>query len=465
MSGNAGHNGLSDLRALGDNAAHARRNQRLGVTAGAFAGAAQSFLHPELIVIGFVTAVTGSGWLIALVPIINKLCGLAPQVFAGALLEHLPRRRPFFVAVTVVRTLAHAVLVGAFWLLWADPGALSATVFFATYAVCCLTSSAAHVTFMDMTGRLIPPHRIGTFFSIRALLGGVLGVLGGFLVIQPLLGGVDLPVNYMMVAGIGVVLIAIDMSTWSRCREEPGARARRRATFGESLRRGFHWLRTSRNYRLFFWVRLGFRFAYLQLAFLVLFGKQRLPVADDSAGVALLGGIMVGILRAIGVASSALWGPVADRYGARAVVIASGILLMLAPAMLLAAPLLPTAFAVRIPLVPIALNLPICVYLLALVPLEAGFRAQILGTHRFLVTSAPPERRGSYVGFLGTVTSPLTFLPLAGVALAQVAGVGAVFPIAAAGGLVILLAALRMSRRAEADGAADLQVAGDLDDD
>jgi MFS family permease len=268
----------------------------------------------------------------------------------------------------------------------------------------------------------------------------------------------------MIVAGIGVSLMAIDMSFWSRCREEPAARAPRRATFGQSLRRGFHWLRTSRNYRLFFWVRLGFRFAYLQLAFLVLFGQERLPVAGGAAGVALLGGIMVGILRASGVASSALWGPVADRYGARAVVLASGILLMLAPAMLLTAPLLPAAFALTLPLVPIALNLPVCVFLLALVPLEAGFRAQILGAHRFLVTSAPPERRGSYVGFLSTITSPLTFLPLAGVGLAQVAGVGALFPIAAGGGLVILLAALRMSPHAEADGAADLQAAGDLDE-
>jgi hypothetical protein len=84
-------------------------------------------------------------------------------------------------------------------------------------------------------------------------------------------------------------------------------------------------------------------------------------------------------------------------------------------------------------------------YILALAMYGFGIKAVIIGGQRFLITAAPRENRPSYVGFVNTLTSPLTLLPLlAGVAV-EVVGMDLIFAVAAAGGFWITFSGLKMS--------------------
>ena len=86
--------------------------------------------------------------------------------------------------------------------------------------------------------------------------------------------------------------------------------------------------------------------------------------------------------------------------------------------------------------------------------LGVAMQATVIGGTQFQMLTAPPHRRPSYVGFLNTVTSPLTLLPLAGAWLVGAAGVRALFAILIAGGLLYTWAAGRMrGRRAVAEEA------------
>jgi hypothetical protein len=432
------------LRQLGDNAPHARRNHVLGVTAGTFAGIAMDFVQPELIIVGLVYALTRSPWLAALVPIINKGGSLGPQLIASIFLEHKARRRPYFIALTVLRTGSFAALAGAMYLLSISLTPWTLAVFFAVYLACCVTGGAGHVIFMDMIGRLIPTHRIGAFLGMRSFLGGGLSILTGLLIIQPVLAGVPLPTNYVILAAIGALLVGIDMTTFCLCREEPGPKADRPTTLGESLRRGLYWVRSHHNYRCYLWSRIAFRINYLGLAFFIPYGEQRISRQDDAAALALLGGIMVAVFKISGVAGSFIWGRVADRQGSRYAMIWGGALMTLSPLVALLAARLPVTFDIPLPYLTVGLTLPLLVYLVALALVTFGFKANFLGGHRFLITSAPPHRRASYVAFLNTVTSPLTLLPLLGAYLAESVGMDALFVLVTAGGALALLAAVRM---------------------
>lgn len=432
------------LSLIGDNAAHARRNHRLGLASGTFAGMAQDFLNPEILLVGLITALTDSAWLVALIVIINKGAGLAPQLLISSLMEHQPRRRPYFVIVTIVRALALSVLVLSIYLLSHGVNAATLALFYLAYFVQCVCTGSGHIIFMDMVGRLIPADRVGSFLGMRNFFGGALGIAAGMVVIQPMLERIELPINYLVVAAIGTILVIIDMSLWSHTREEPGAKADRKTTFGESLRRGWAWVKADHNYRCYFYMRVAFRVNYLGLVFFIPFGKRQLTTATGLADVALLGGIMVATLKGSRVIASAVWGKLTDRFGSRAALVGAGVLFLAAPPLALVSPLLPEGFVITFPGLEATLNLPLCVYLLALACVSAAIQGNTIGGHRFLVTNAPPHRRASYVAFLNTITSPLTLLPLVGAWMAETVGMNWLFACIAAGGLLSLVPALRM---------------------
>jgi hypothetical protein len=302
-----------------------------------------------------------------------------------------------------------------------------------------------YVLFMDMVGRLIPTHRVGALLGMREFLGGALSLVAGVVVIQPILSSpIPVPLNYALLVAIGALLIAVDMGTWCLCCERPGPRAERRSSFGEMLRQGFRWLRADHNYWCYFWSRVSFRVSHLGLAFFIPYGKKQLAQEETTGGVALLGGLLVAMFKLCSLLGSFLWGRLADRHGSRITMVWGGVFLTAAPLAALGCVQLPTAFRIPLPLVKANLTLPLAGYFVALGCLAMGIRAIVLGGHRFLVTTAPPDRRAPYVGFLNTITSPLTFLPLAGALVAEAYGMSALFWGIVGGGALGLVAAAAM---------------------
>lgn len=444
MCTNTASTEYQNLRALGDNAPFARRNHALGVTAGTVAAIAQDFLHPDMILVGLLYALTGSPVYASLVPVINKAGMLTPQLLAGSLLEHLPRRRPYFVAATIARAASFLGLAGTVWLLTVEVTGLYLALFFAAYLVMCMCTSLAHVVFMDMIGRLIPAHRVGSFIGMRGFIGGAVSIVTGLFIIQPILEGMATPLNYLVLVIVGGVLATTDMAIWCQARERPGARAERRTRLRDAIRRGFHWLRTHRNYRCYAWARVAFRVNYLAVAFFIPYGTERLGY-EKTGGLVILGGVLVAVLKVAGVLGSGLWGRVADRSGSRVTMIRSAVLLLAGVALALVAPLLPGAFALRVPGLTQPFTLPLTVYLLALGVFGFAMRGTMIGGQRFLITEAPAEYRPSYLAFLNTLTSPLTLLPLAAAWIAHAAGMVWVFALVAVSAVLGIVAAARMT--------------------
>ncbi len=442
-----------------------RRNFTLGVLAGMIGETARDFIQPQLILAGFFVSLAGEDgrfqylFLVAMLTVVEKAAALGPQLLVGSRFEHFPRKRPVFITLSVAQVTAAVALVASLWLVAERSHPAARVLFFVVLFLNCAVGGALHVTFLDMMGRMIPSRRVGTFLGMRNVLGGILSVTAGALVIQPILSFVGQPAGYVVLGAIGTALIAVDLALFAMCREGSGPSARHRTTLGQSLRRGLGWLRRDRSYRAYLGTRTAFRINILTLAFFVPYGKERLAAAGGGVGVALLGGIMVAVFKLSRVVMSAVWASVADRYGYRACLVGAGICFFLAPVAVLAAPVLPTAFEVAMPWTRAVLDLPLLVYLAALVGFGAGLQGSMIGGNRFLVTCAPPHRRPSYIGFLNTVTSPLTLLPLVAVAVAYYWGMGVLFGSLLAGGLFYAIAASRMApdprvgRMAETEGA------------
>jgi MFS family permease len=270
-------------------------------------------------------------------------------------------------------------------------------------------------------------------------------VIIGLKVIQGILYNVPAPDSYLVLAIIGSILMVAEMVCFSFCREEDGPAAKTQTTWGQSLRRGWGWLRNNRDYRMYFWQRISFRINYLSLALFIPYGRTQLKNVCSIADVAILGGVLVATLKASRVVGALVWGRLADWRGYRPCFVASGVFFIVAPALALLAPRLPVCFSVSVPLLTAPLNLPLGVYLVALVAIGLGSQAQMIAGNHFRITTAPPRRRVSYAGFLNTITSPLTLLPLAGAYLAEAAGPAVLFGLLVASGGFALIVALRMT--------------------
>lgn len=424
----------------------AERNYVLGIFSGAIGTLTFAFQHPEMIIGGLIYALTENFYLVAMVTVISKIGVLGPQLLAGGL-ENRPRKRPYYLGLVIARMLAQAIMLLALWQFTRERTLDAIVVFFGAYLISCACMGASYAVFMDMAGRMIPDGRIGSYFGTRHSLGGLLALICSIAVIHPVLNmqRLALPARSLILLVIGAVLGGIGAALFLACREQPGPVARERPTLLESLRRGFDWLRHDREYRSYFYQRLAFRVCYLGLVFFIPHGKKTLAQATDAASIFMLGGILVATLTLSRSLASLLWGMQADRRGYRRCLIWGGTLFMVAPVLALLAMKTPETFAVPIPLTTLHLDLPMLVYLVALAALGTALQATVVGGNRFVVVTAPEHRRISYVGFLNTITSPLTLLPFAAAWLAGKCGTQAVFVVVIVGGALHLIAALRMS--------------------
>ena len=430
---------------------HTRRNHALGIVAGAMGSVGASFLHPELIVAGLVYALTKSAVLVAVLAIVTKASVLAPQLLASSFFEHRARKMPYFALIAALRALTLLGLVAAMWGLTQAVNALTLSCLFVALGLVWAWTGAGYVLFMDMAGRMVRQDRLGSFFGTRHLVGNLLAILSGLFVIQPVLDKVALPWNYLVLAIVGGLLMTADMFLWTRATEADGSRAAHRTTLRESLRRGRLWLQHDHNYRMYLGVRIAFRLNYLGLAFFIPYGVEKIPYRGPGE-LAMLGGMMIATMQVARVVGSYGWGRLADRFGFRVCLAGGSVCFIFAAMGALASPLMPEAFVLPLPLTEALMNLPLAVYLLSLMMLGLAFQGMIIGQTCFMISHAPRHRRPSYVGFMNTVTCPLTLMPLAAAWLANAAGMHAVFLIVIFGGLMSAVFALRMrphSTRAE----------------
>jgi|GEM_PF-4809360 len=107
----AGATHLADDRA--DDAAggvFVRRNYLLGIANGALGRVGMTFTDPNLILAAFVYKQTSSNTLVGLLGTLGTLGMFFPQLYISRLIEHRPRKKPFYVGAMVLRITSMAFM-------------------------------------------------------------------------------------------------------------------------------------------------------------------------------------------------------------------------------------------------------------------------------------------------------------------------------------------------------------------
>ncbi len=393
-----------------------RRNFRLGVINGAIFRIGDVFIDTEMVLTWFLAQLGASNVLIGLVSPIRFGGSFLLQMLVSGYMERRPYKLPFYRVISIFRcsvlllfALAVALIpVESPWLMVA---------FFVVLTLFSLGAGLVNIPFMDIVGKVVPPHRRGAFFGQRMFWGGILALAGssvvGFLLAEP--DGLRFPLNVSVMFVLAAIFFALTAWSWILVKEPPspvvrseGAAPEGRGSRGQ-LSRGLSIFREDRLYRRYAVVRLALSVADWSAPFYVVYARATLGIP------ASLVGFYLGVRTVAMILSNLIWGRISDGQGNRKLMIITTSIGMVTPVLVL----LTGAIQRAAPGTGGWLG-----YAFAAVFLTAGAYSSGsgIGITNYLLDIAPDAQRPLYLAFNNTVFGLVRFLAMLGGLIVDSAG-------------------------------------------
>ncbi len=392
------------------------RNFWLGVYNGIFVNGSEAFFHSTLVLAPFLAALGAPAAVVGLVPALRIGGWFLPQLFVAHRLAHEPFKLPWYRRMSLVRLTAWALMTTAVFVLGHRPG-LVVLVVLAMIAINAVAGGVTGVPFADVTAKVVPHYRLGTFWALRNAVGGALALVAGLLLRYILASGVPFPEDFGTVFLLGTVLAGVSYLSFSLVREPAGKPAMRRP-FLSMVGDIPAVLRRDPSLRRFLRVRVLGLLALLADPFYAVYAIRVLGAPPSVLGTY----VIVATFASIG--ANFLFRGLANRARNVTILQAGVVMLLLAP---VAALLMPGWKA----------------FILVFVFSAAGNSSVGIASWNLLYALAPEEERLLYVGLSNTFLSLPSLAPVLGGALAPLLGYPSLFAAAAVSGLVALALAFR----------------------
>lgn len=389
----------------------AQRNFWLGVANGALITAAEAFFHSSLVLAPFLAALGASPALIGLIPALRVGGFFLPQLLVASRIAHQPFKLPWYRATSLVRSTAYAAMVLAVFMLSEQPALIMAIVL-AMIAVNAFAGGISGVPFADVTAKIVPHNRLGTFWVLRNVIGGVLALLAGLAVRRILDSDIPFPDNFGYLLLIGTVLAVMAYFSFNLVKE-PAGRVGARQPLVTTLGRIPAVLRQDHSFRRYLRVRFLALLALLAEPFYAVYA-----IAVLGAPAAAIGTFVI-LSTAAAIAANFVFRRPADRGNNVTVLQVSIILLCLAPLVAVLAPSWQLFSLVMMLSAAGQAGMGIAVWnlLYAVAPVED--RPLYVGTANTMLTlpSAAPILAGAVIGWVGYLSVFVTAGLLALIAL------------------------------------------------
>jgi hypothetical protein len=211
------------------------RNFRLGVYNGVLVNGGEAFFHSALVLAPFLAALGAPAWAIGLIPAMRVGGWFLPQLFVATRLAHVPFKLPLYRRTSTVRVIAFAVLTATV-LIAGDRPELLIPLTLAMILVNSVAGGIGGVPFADVTAKVVPHYRLGTFWVLRNAIGGALALLSGLVLRSVLESDLAFPTDFGIVFLFGTVLSGGSYLAFALVREPVGKIAVKSRLWG-TLRR------------------------------------------------------------------------------------------------------------------------------------------------------------------------------------------------------------------------------------
>ncbi len=279
-----------------------------------------SYLTESTALIGFVAALFHIGWQIPQLLTSSYVAGLErfkPMVLVTTLFERLPFFGLALVALAIPTIGTDAALILTLLLL----------------AIQSLGGGFTGTPWQSMISKIMPAHRLGTFFGIQSACVNLFGA-GGALLASLILKRLDYPVSFSLlyfVTGLSLVISFLFLA-WTYETKSASKDVVERLNWSDFGRRLRQILHRNYNFRWFLIARSLTSLSLTVISFYTIFGIRRFDMSPEFVGV------MTSVLLLANTLSSSVIGWIGDRWGHRRVLIMANLLTVLGIGIALTAP-------------------------------------------------------------------------------------------------------------------------------
>lgn len=260
------------------------RNFWLGVLNGVFVAGGDAFFNSSLVLAPFLAALGASPVIIGLIPAMRVALYFLPQLLVANRLSQESHKLPYYRITSTTRNLAFlamsiVVLFGS----GLDPGLVAAVVV-GMVAINATAGGIGGVPFADVTAKVVPHSRLGTFWAARNVIGGLLALVAGLVLRAILDSDIPFPRNFGYLFLLGTILASIGNASFSFIREPAGEPGMRRPLIG-MLRYVPGLVRTDKVLRQFLSVRFLGLVALLAEPFYGIHALEGLGAPEGALGL------------------------------------------------------------------------------------------------------------------------------------------------------------------------------------
>ena len=415
---------------------------KLSVLNGIFFAVVFSIVKSGMVLSAFFLKLTNSTLFATLPLALMQIGQLWPQLIVSNVAEARERKMPFYILPATARLILFTLISLSTYMLGANKPMLLVIIFSALYFAHSSCSGVCGIAFWDIIGKTIPANRRGRFMALRGFLGGILGFATGFYVRYMLSkDGPAFPSNYAYLFITAIIFQAGSSLSFAFVREPVTAARKDRTPFRKHLFQGVQILRTDRDYRLLFQVRILNSLAMLGGMVFIPYAIKALGMPESSVGVLMV------IVTCFALPSNFLWSYIADNYGNRLLLLVSTGIYLLVPVIAFA-----SYYANSLPLHVPFLNgydLRSITFILAFVVSGVAIKGRTIGELNYLLELAPEEKRPSYLAFMSVLLAPTVLVPLVAGIVAELISFRASFALSFVFCAVALLIMLRLGEPRE----------------
>ena len=376
-----------------------RRNFVFALLQGTFMRINLTFADASTVLSVFIYKLTQSDLMVGLTGSMLTAGWMWPQLLISNLLEHRPRKMPFYALGMSIRVLSWLAIFCCTLGIGTENPVLLSTYFLGLYFLSTSAMGVSTLPYMDIISKAIAPNRRARFFSLRQLCGGFFAIWVGFLVravlsdeMQTSLG---FPNNYALLFICSMSAALLSFISFLGVREPIHPVHPTRQPIWQHLKQGPHFLRTDPNYRRFLFFRICLHFSGMATPFYTTYAVYELGVSEATIGFFIVCSALSGVI------SNAIWGYIGEKHGVRWLLIITAGLMIFPPAIavfsgMFSGTLLLSAYFLLFAIGGILTN-----------GMMVGFMA-------YMLNIAPPRQRPSYIGFMNTLLLPASFAPAVG---------------------------------------------------
>jgi hypothetical protein len=366
-----------------------RTNFMLHVVSGAVAGLGDALTGVSLVFTAFMSQLTTSNTLIALLQPLRDGGWYIPQFFMASWVDQKRYKINTYRASSLLRMASWLAMVLSIFLIQ-DRTWLLIAVFSCTIVISFLAGLAG-LPFLIVTAKVIPANRRGLLFGLRQFIGGGLGIAAGGLVALILGGqfGLPFPQNYAVVLAAGAAGYALSYIVFGMTKEEPDETPAHQPPIMANLKLAWSIARTDTQYQYYMVMRVALLVAAACVPFLTVYAKRALGVSDGFIGT------LISVTLSSSLLSNILWARLSDRRGNRLVMIIVGAMGLLFCATAAITTSLPSSM----------LNSDLAhLALVGLFALSGAFQSGInIASIPLMIEVAPQDQQSLYIGLSNTV--------------------------------------------------------------